>query len=96
MNAATGGALTVTSHSVLVEGDMSSITDLFNLRAGKTEGAQIPEDQMILGSVCLKAIAVFGQDGSHGVSVDADLLGVCLECRVGGLLECDCNTRNGL
>jgi hypothetical protein len=88
--------LTVSSNGVLVEGNVSGVTDLLNLGSGETKRSEIPEDQVVLGTVGLELVAVLEEDLGHGVGVGSDLLGVGLERGVGSLLEGDSNTGNGL
>lgn len=86
----------VTGNGVLVEGDVSGITNLLNLGAGQTDRPEVPENQVVLSTVSLEPVTVFEQDGSHGSSVGADLLGVLLESGVGSLLEGDGDTGDGV
>jgi hypothetical protein len=87
---------TVTGNGVLVEGDVSGVTDLLDLGTGQTKRAEIPEDQVVLCTVGLQLVTVLEEDLGHGIGVGADLLGVGLEGRVGSLLEGDGDTGNGL
>ena len=75
---------------------MCSVTDLLNLGAGEAERSEIPEDQVVLRSIRLKSVVVFEQHFGHSSGVDSDLLGVGLESGIGGLLQGDGDTSNGL
>lgn len=88
--------LTVSGNGVLVEGDVSGVTDLLDLGSGKAKRSEIPEDQVVLGTVGLELVAVLKEDLGHGVGVGSDLLGVGFERGVGSLLEGNGNTGNGL
>lgn len=86
----------VTGNGVLVDGDVAFITNLFNLGTGQSQRSQVPEDQVVVGTVSLELVFVAGQDLGNGSSVGNDLLSVCLEGGVGSLLECNGDTGNGL
>lgn len=86
----------VTGDGILVEGDVSSITNLLNLGAGQTNRPEVPEDQVVLSTVSLEPVTVLEQDGSHGSGVGPDLLGVLLESGIGSLLEGDGDTGDGV
>lgn len=75
---------------------MDGVTDLLDLGSGKTDGSEVPEDQVVLGTVGLESVAVGEEDLGHGGGVGSDLLGVGLEGGVGGLLEGNGDTSNGL
>ena len=87
---------TITGNSVLVEGNVSCVTDLLNLGSGKTERSEIPKDEVVLCSIGLELVAVLEEDLGHGDGVGSDLLGVGLERWVGSLLERNGNTGDGL
>lgn len=86
----------VTGNGVLVEGDVHGVTDLLDLGAGEADGAEIPEDEVVLCAVGLERVAVLEEDLSHGGGVGADSLGVVLEGGVGSLLEGNGDTGNGV
>lgn len=86
----------VTGNGVLVQGDVSGVTDLLDLGSGQTDRSEIPEDQVVLSSVGLELVAVLEENLGHGIGIGSDLLGVGLERWVGGLLEGDGDTGDGL
>lgn len=86
----------VTGNGVLVQGDVGGITDLLDLGSGQTDRSEIPEDQVVLSSIGLELVAVLEEDLGHGICVGSDLLGVGLKRWVGGLLEGDGDTGDGL
>lgn len=86
----------VTGDGVLVNGDVSFVTDLFNLGTGQAQGSQVPENQVVVGTVGLELVVVADQDLGDGPGVGDDLLGVSLEGGVGSLLQCDGDTGDGL
>ena len=75
---------------------MTLVTDLLDLGSGQTQRTQVPEDQVVVGTISLELVFVAGQDLGDGSSVGNDLLSVCLEGGVGSLLECNGDTGNGL
>lgn len=75
---------------------MDGVTDLLDLRTGDTDWSEIPEDQVVLGTVGLESVTVTVEDLGHGSSVGSDLLGVSLPSWVSGLLESNSDTSNGL
>jgi len=86
----------VSGNGVLVDGDVALVTDLLDLGSGQTQGSQVPENQVVVGTVSLELVLVAGQDLGDGSSVGNDLLGVNLEGGVGSLLEGNGDTGNGL
>lgn len=86
----------VTGDGILVEGDVSSITNLLDLGAGQTNRPEVPEDQVVLSTVSLEPVTVLEQDGSHGSGVGPNLLGVLFESGIGSLLEGDGDTGDGV
>jgi hypothetical protein len=75
---------------------VSLVTDLLDLASGQTQGPQVPEDQVVVGAICLELVVVARKDLGDGASVCDDLLGVGLESRVCGLLESNGDTGDGL
>lgn len=51
---------------------------------------------MVVGTIGLELVFMAGQDLGDGSSVGNDLLSVSLEGGIGGLLECDGDTGDGL
>lgn len=86
----------ITGNSVLVDGDVSLVTDLLDLRTGQAQGSKIPKDQVVVGTVSLKLVLVADENLGDGSSVSNDLLGISLEGGVGGLLQRDGDTGDGL
>lgn len=86
----------VSRNGVLVDGDVAFVANLFNLGSGQTQRSQVPKDQVVIGSIGLELVVVAGQDLGEGSGVGNDLLGVSLERGVGGLLESNGDTGNGV
>lgn len=91
-----GDGRDVTADRVLVEGDLSHVTDALDLGAGELKGTEIPEDQVVVRTVGLDLVAVANQLGGKGLGVGNDLLGIELELGAGSLLEGDGNGSNGV
>ncbi len=88
--------LTITLNRILVDGDMTLVTNLLNLASSQTQRPQIPQDQMILGPIGLKLVFVREENLGDGLRVLDDLFGVGLEGGIGSLLKSDGDTGNGL
>lgn len=86
----------VTGDGVLVDGDVGLVTDLLDLGTSQTQRSQIPKDQMVVGTISLELVVVTEKNLGDGSGVGNDLLGVSLEGGVGGLLQRDGDTGNGL
>lgn len=71
-------------------------TNLLDLGTGETEGTEVPEDEVVLGTRSAELVIVLHELGGDGLRVLDDLSGVLLERRRGGLLEGDGNTSDSL
>jgi hypothetical protein len=81
---------------ILVERNVRQITDLLDLRAGQTERAEVPEDEVVVRAIGLKLVALGGELGSDGPAVGDDLGSVLLESGGSDLLEGDGDTGDGV
>jgi hypothetical protein len=86
----------VTRDGVLVDGDVALVADLLDLGSGQAEGSEVPEDQVVVGTVSLELVVMAREDLGDGSGVGDDLLGVRLESGVSGLLQGDGDTGDGL
>ena len=73
--------------SILVERDVELLKDLFHFRARESEGAEVPEHQVVLGAVRRELVPLAHEEGRERRGVRLHLLGVQLELGRGNLLE---------
>ena len=73
----------VAGNAVAVEGDVGSLADLLDLAAGELVGADVPEEQVIVGTVGHQLVAELHHGGAESLGVLDDALGVIDE--LGGL-----------
>lgn len=57
----------VTGNRVLVEGDVSEVADLLNLRSREAKGAEIPKDEVVVRTVSLELVVVRGENLGNGL-----------------------------
>lgn len=86
----------VTNDGILVQGNVAQVGQALELGASQGQRSQVPKDQVVLGTIGLELVAEFMEFLASGLRVGNDLAGVLLEGWVGGLLEGDGNTSNGV
>ena len=86
----------ITADGVLVDGDADVVTDLFCLGASEADGAQVPEDEVVVGTLSLQAVTVGVKVGGQHTSVGYDLLGVRFPAGLSNLEESGRDARDGL
>ncbi|ETV97106.1 hypothetical protein H310_09915 [Aphanomyces invadans] len=69
----------VTQDRVLVERDTSDIAELFHLRTGDTSGAQVPQEQVVVGATSREDVPLVRQRFGQRTAIGLDLDGVLLE-----------------
>ena len=74
----------ITTDGVLIDGDANDVADLFRLGASEADGAQVPEDEVVVGALSLQTVTLAVELGGQYTSVGYDLLGVRLP---GGLTD---------
>lgn len=79
-----------------VNGDTDEITKLFELATSQTEGSEIPEDKVVIGTRRLELVPTRDELRTKGPCVSNDLLGVCFPCWLASLEEGSSDTGNGL
>lgn len=79
-----------------VDGDTDDITDLFNLAASQTNRSQVPEDEMVIGSLGLKSVVVLAKLVGKYPRILDNLLRVLLEGGLGGEIKGGSNGSDGL
>lgn len=89
---------TVSSNSVLVDGDVSKVADLLNLGSSKTKRSEVPEDEVVVRSTGLELVvgSVLKEGGREGSGVVDDGAGVGPPGGRGNLLERDGDGGDGL
>jgi hypothetical protein len=48
----------ITVDGVLVNGDTNEVADLFGLGAGEADGAQVPEDEVVISAISLQTVTL--------------------------------------
>lgn len=79
-----------------VDGDAQEVADLLNLAARQAEGSEIPENEVVVGAVGLKLVAMANELISQSPCIGNDLLGILLPGRICNLLEGGGNGGDGL
>lgn len=86
----------ITADGILVDGDTDVVADLFRLGASEAEGAQVPEDEVVVGTVSLQTVTLGEELGGQHTSVGYDLLGVRFPGRLSDLEEGGRDAPDGL
>ena len=74
----------ITTDGVLIDGDANVVADLFCLGASEADGAQVPEDEVVVGTLSLQTVTPAVEVGGQYTSVGHNLLSICLP---GGLSD---------
>lgn len=77
----------ITADGVLVDNDASVVANLFRFGASEANRAQVPEDEVVVGTLSLQTVTFTVELGGQHTSVVYDLLGVRLPGRLSNLEE---------
>jgi len=86
----------IATDGVLIDGDANVVADLFCLGASEANGAQVPEDEVVVGTLSLQTVTPAVELGGQHTSVGHDLLGVVLPGGLSDLVEGGCDAREGV
>lgn len=62
-----------------VDSDSNNVTDFFDLATSQADGTKIPENQMIISSLCLKLVSACNKFFRKGTRIGDDLPRVLFE-----------------
>ncbi len=86
----------VTADGVLVDNDASVVANLFRLGASEANGAQVPEDEVVVGTLSLQTVTPAMELSGQHTSVVHDLLGVSLPGGLSNLEKGGGDAREGV
>ena len=86
----------ITADGVLVDNDANVVANLFRLGASEANGAQVPEDEVVVGTLSLQTVTFAVELGGQYTSVVYNLLGVCLPGGLSNLEKGSGDAREGV
>ncbi len=79
-----------------VNGDAHEIADLLDFAASQAERAQVPENEVVVGSASLEFVAMLREGSREGTGVEDNLLSIRLERGLSNLEESSGDSSNSL
>ena len=82
--------------SLTVNGDPEEVAELFELAAIQLQRTEVPQYEMVIGSIRLQLVAVRNQFIGQCTGVGDDLFSVCLPGGLAGLQQSGSDTSDSL